>query len=102
MVAHSKPGQAAKYEGVSTRSARRRLQHRVLMASAVFSSLVPRIPSCAFQLREALATTVTPGSRSFCGHFPHRARPRNEGFVPSVLYDDCGVFLAGDVKALGR
>jgi hypothetical protein len=49
---------------------RRRLQHRVLMASAVFSSLVPSYS----QLHEARATTTASGSRSFCRHFPHRAR----------------------------
>src|SRR5271163_1461777 len=49
--------------------ARRRLQYRVLVESVVFSSLVPS----HFQLREALATTATPGSHSFCGYFPHRA-----------------------------
>jgi hypothetical protein len=61
------------------------------------------------QLRETLATTATLGSRSFCGHFsgPSHSRlgralwARNEGFVPSVLYDGCGVFLVGNVKALG-
>ena len=51
--------------------ARRRLQYRVLMASVVFPSLV----LSHSQLREALAITATPSSRSFCRHFPHRARP---------------------------
>ena len=49
----------------------RRLQYRVLMESVVFSSLIPSHS----QLRGALATTATPGFRSFCGHFPHRACP---------------------------
>jgi hypothetical protein len=63
--------------------ARRRLQYRVLTESVVFSSLVPSHS----QLREALATTATPGSRSFCGHFPHRACPTlgwEELFGPEV------------------
>jgi hypothetical protein len=51
--------------------ARRRLQCRVLIESVVFSSLVPSHS----QLREALATTATPGFPSFCGYFPHRAHP---------------------------
>src|SRR2546430_5683803 len=67
--------------------ARRRLQYRVLMKSAVFFSLVPSHS----QLREALAITATSGSRSFCGHFSSSGLShsrlgralwaRNEGFV---------------------
>jgi hypothetical protein len=65
----------------------------------------------ALRLRRVLAAITAPGSRSFCGHSPHRAHlalgweelfvPEMRGFVPSVLYDGCGVFLVGDVKALG-
>ena len=63
--------------------ARQRLQYRVLMESVVFSSLV----SSHSQRREALATTATLGSRPFCGHFPHRARPTlgwEELFGPEI------------------
>src|SRR5271170_7688545 len=55
--------------------ARRRLQYRVLMESVLFSSLV----LSHSQLREALAATATPGSRSFCGQFPHRPVPLSVG-----------------------
>ena len=60
-----------------------------------FPHCSPRIPNCAFQLRESLTNTATLSSSSFYGHFPHRAcltlswagvcRARNEGFVPSVI-----------------
>jgi hypothetical protein len=45
--------------------------------------------------------------RAFSSSGPSHSRlgralwARNEGLVPSVLYDGCGVFLVGDVKALG-